>query len=154
VLQLGIAFPVSGRRDRDVLEHVPLHTVLAPFKSSDPPTAGKAPPNVAEEAQRCGDVEKDEPSSTRETLRQEFRVVPVNYPTVGHDRGVMQSLEVSERARHPISSRKVMEHVKMNGLRLALPGDSVCKRRLAAVRRTHNANPVSEFAEFHHPFEG
>ena len=41
-----------------------------------------------------------------------------------------------------------MKHVKVNDLCLDFPSDRVCKGRLATVRRSHNADAVSEFTEF------
>lgn len=64
-LQVRIALPVLGRLDRDVLDYAPFKTVFTSFKSTDPPAGHEAPADVAEQTQRCGDVEKDEAGGTR-----------------------------------------------------------------------------------------
>ena len=43
-----------------------------------------------------------------------------------------------------------MEHIEVDRLCLISSSDRICKRRLAAVRRSHDADAVSEFAEFQH----
>ena len=79
------------------------------------------------------------------------RVITVDRPpSVRPQSQYRATLRNRQRDAVPIGFRKLMEHVKVNGSRLVLRSDCICKRRLAVVRRPHDADAFSELAEFQH----
>ncbi|PAV92980.1 hypothetical protein WR25_02349 [Diploscapter pachys] len=149
VQQGAVAGPVGSGGDGDVPDHIPFHAIATAFQPAAAVALEPATSDVSIQAGRRRNVEQDEAGRPLQALREQPRVIAVHHPAVAGDRGIMERRELGWRSWHPVGVREMVELIEVDHLQAPGLRDRLRQRRLAAVRRPHDADACAQLGQRH-----
>ncbi len=146
---IPIPVPVLPCGSENEAEHFDADAVASAFQAPSSVGLEEGPAEVPDDGRGARGIQQHQAGCSPQSAWQPLRVVALDDPLIGGHRLVVQALEIDVRALDPVCSGQVTVLVEVGHWKRAGATDGCREGRLAAVRRSQDADPLAEVDEVH-----